>query len=52
MTEYHEIAEWHRRLCPIAPQIIISGDLSEDATQALMMVDTSLDGHPDRVGDV
>lgn len=39
MTEYHEIAEWHRRLCPIAPQIIISGDLSEDATQALSQID-------------
>jgi hypothetical protein len=39
MTEYHDITEWHRRLCPVTEQIIISGDLSEELTQALRQLD-------------
>jgi dual specificity phosphatase 3 len=39
MTGYPNIEEWHRRLCPITPQITISGDLSEDMSQALRQID-------------
>jgi dual specificity phosphatase 3 len=39
MTQYADIAEWHRRLCPITPQIMISGDLSDDAARALGQID-------------
>ena len=39
MTGYPSIEEWHRRLCPITPRIIISGDLSEDIPQALRQID-------------
>jgi dual specificity phosphatase 3 len=39
MTEYADIAEWHRRLCPITPQIMISGDLSDDSGRALGQID-------------
>jgi hypothetical protein len=34
MTGYDDITEWHRRLCTISEQIIISGDLSEEIPQA------------------
>jgi dual specificity phosphatase 3 len=39
MTGYADIGEWHRRLCPITPQIIISGDLSEDSDRAVDQID-------------
>lgn len=39
MTGYPNIEEWHRRLCPITQQIAISGDLSEDMSQALRQID-------------
>jgi dual specificity phosphatase 3 len=39
MTGYASIEEWHRRLCPITPQIMISGDLSDDAARALGQID-------------
>ena len=39
MTEYANIDKWHRQLCPISPQIIISGDLSNDAGRALGQID-------------
>jgi dual specificity phosphatase 3 len=39
MTGYANIEEWHRRLCPVTPQIIISGDLSDDISRALGQID-------------
>jgi dual specificity phosphatase 3 len=39
MTGYADIDKWHRQLCPITPQIIVSGDLSEDPIQALGQID-------------
>lgn len=39
MTTYHDIDQWHRRLCPVTTQIIISGDLSDDPTRALSQID-------------
>jgi hypothetical protein len=39
MTGYDDITEWHRRLCPVTEQIIISGDLSEEIPQALRQID-------------
>jgi dual specificity phosphatase 3 len=39
MTGHDDITEWHRRLCTISEQIIISGDLSEEIPQALRQID-------------
>ena len=39
MTGYDDITEWHRRLCAVTEQIIISGDLSEEPAQALRQLD-------------
>ena len=39
MTEYPDIAQWHRQLCPVTPQIVISGDLSEDPDRAVGQID-------------
>jgi protein-tyrosine phosphatase len=32
---YSETARWHRRLCPLTDQIVISGDLHEDQERAV-----------------
>ncbi|MDK1011408.1 MAG: dual specificity protein phosphatase [Actinomycetota bacterium] len=39
MTTYHDIAEWHRRLCQVTEQIIISGDLHEKPSRAVRQLE-------------
>jgi dual specificity phosphatase 3 len=35
MNGYPDMTHWHRRLCPLADGVIISGDLHEDPDQAI-----------------
>ena len=37
---YSETSHWHRRLCPLTDQIVISGDLHEDREQAVAQLRT------------
>jgi hypothetical protein len=39
MMGFNDITEWHRCLCPISEQIIISGDLSEELPLALRQIE-------------
>ena len=39
MTIYHDISEWHRRLCQVTEQIIISGDLHEEPKRAVSQLE-------------
>ncbi len=34
-TTHTDIATWHRRLCPVTDQLVISGDLNEDPELAI-----------------
>lgn len=38
MTGYPDMTHWHRRLCPLADGIVISGDLHEDPDQAIQQL--------------
>jgi protein-tyrosine phosphatase len=40
---YGDTTYWHRRLCPIADQIVISGDLEEDEVRAIAQLRTWTD---------
>ena len=39
MTIYDDISEWHRRLCQVTEQIIISGDLHEEPKRAVSQLE-------------
>jgi dual specificity phosphatase 3 len=39
MNDYPDMAQWHRRLCPLADGVIISGDLHEDPDQAVLQLE-------------
>jgi dual specificity phosphatase 3 len=39
MNGYPDMAQWHRRLCPLADGVIVSGDLHEDPDQAVLQLE-------------
>ena len=39
MNGYPDMTQWHRRLCPVADGVIISGDLHEDPDQAVRQLE-------------
>jgi dual specificity phosphatase 3 len=39
MNGYPDMTQWHRRLCPVADGVIISGDLHEDPDQAVLQLE-------------